>query len=86
MVKLLRFADLVEMGVCKNWTQLKRLQVKFGFPTGRMVGGTRTWTDAEIAAWYETCPVEGPPLRGDAKARHERALRKREQQNPVVEA
>ena len=41
-----------------------------------MTGGQRTWTEAEIEAWRESCPVEGPALKGAAKEKHGRRQRK----------
>jgi hypothetical protein len=72
--KLLRFADLVALGIVKNRQDPKRLR---NFPPGKLTGkNTRTWTEAEIDAYRESCPEEMPPesLRGAAKIKHERKL------------
>jgi predicted DNA-binding transcriptional regulator AlpA len=72
LTKLLRFADLKERGILRNWPQYKRLQ-KLGFPYGRMLSANaRVWTEAEVDEWIASRPVEGPALRGMAKIRHER--------------
>jgi predicted DNA-binding transcriptional regulator AlpA len=72
LTKLLRFADLRERGILRNWPAYKRLQ-KLGFPAGRMLSAnTRVWTENEIDEWLASRPVEGPALRGMAKIRHER--------------
>jgi len=64
----LRFSDLRAGGIVKNRVQLKRLIEKYNFPPGRMISpNTRAWKGDEIDAYYASCPVEGPELRGAAK-------------------
>lgn len=73
----LRFRDLQARKIVRNWPQLKNLQKKRGFPLGRMIGpNTRGWTEEEIEAYEESCPVEGPEPRGTAKARKAEAAAK----------
>jgi predicted DNA-binding transcriptional regulator AlpA len=73
MTTLLRFRDLKARGIVKNRMTLKRRVKKDGFPPGRMTGpNERSWTDDEIAAWVNSRPIEGPKLKGAAKAKHER--------------
>jgi predicted DNA-binding transcriptional regulator AlpA len=76
MVSLLRFRDLVERKITNNRPHLKRLQEQHGFPRGRMISpNIRTWTEDEIAAWYETRPVVEPgQWRGAARIKHEGKL------------
>jgi predicted DNA-binding transcriptional regulator AlpA len=73
MIRLLRFRDLQERGIVKSWPQLKRLTEKYGFPKGRMISpNIRTWTEAEVDAWFESRPTTGPAPRGAAKTRRGR--------------
>ena len=71
---LLRFRDLQARGIVRSWPQLRRLQVAYGFPLGRLISpNTRTWLASEIDEWIATRPVENiRPLQGAAKARRER--------------
>ncbi|MER9167340.1 AlpA family phage regulatory protein [Mesorhizobium australicum] len=56
--KLLRFVDLAERGIVKNWPQLRRLVDKNDFPPGRMLGeNSRFWTEPEIEAWLASRPL-----------------------------
>lgn len=74
MKPLLRFPDLVDLGLVNNWTTLNNWIMKRGFPPGRMVGRCRMWTAKEVLAWIEAQPTENPqPLRGVAKMRAEAA-------------
>jgi hypothetical protein len=73
MTKLLRFSDLKDRGIIPSWPTLKARITKDNFPPGRMIGkNTRVWTEAEVDAWIESRPTEGPPLRGVAKTRRGR--------------
>jgi predicted DNA-binding transcriptional regulator AlpA len=72
VTRLLRFADLHERGIARSWAQLKNLQ-KRGFPLGKMLSpNCRVWSEDEINGWLASRPVEGPALRGAAKARRGR--------------
>jgi predicted DNA-binding transcriptional regulator AlpA len=74
MTKWLRFPDLKARNIVKSWAQLRRLTEKYEFPRGRMLSpNVRAWTDDEIDEWLESRPVEGPPPRGAAKVRRDRA-------------
>jgi predicted DNA-binding transcriptional regulator AlpA len=68
MKTLLRFHDLRQRGLCRSWAQLARLQKTAGFPRGRLLGpNTRTWTEDEVADWYQSRPTENArPLQGGA--------------------
>jgi predicted DNA-binding transcriptional regulator AlpA len=69
----LRFRDLKARNIVKSYTQLRRMRKLYGFPSGRMITPQiRGWTEEEIDAYYASCPVEGPPLKGAAKVKHER--------------
>ena len=71
---LWRFRDLQAHGIVDSWPQLRRLQVEYGFPPGRLISpNTRTWLVSEIDDWIATRPVKNiRPLQGAAKARRER--------------
>lgn len=69
----LRFRDLKARNIVKSWAQLRR-KIKYqGFPAGRMTGpNERSWTEEEIDAYRERCPIEGPEPRGEAKSRRDK--------------
>lgn len=68
MKQFLRFPDLVELDLVRNWTTLNNWIRDRGFPPGRMVGRCHMWTGKEVVAWIESQPTENPaPLRGVAK-------------------
>ena len=69
MTVWLRFRELRERNIVRSRTQLKNLVDNYNFPPGKMTGGNRTWTNQEIEEWRESCPVEGPELKGAAKIR-----------------
>ena len=55
--KLLRFADLKELGVVRNWPTLLRWIEKNGFPPGHYTGpNTRTWTEQEVDEYLASRP------------------------------
>ena len=55
---ILRFKDLQQRGIVKNREQLENLKKNYGFPLGRwMSPNTRTWTEDEIAEWYQSRPI-----------------------------
>jgi predicted DNA-binding transcriptional regulator AlpA len=73
MTVLLRFRDLVARGIVRNRMTLRRRIRKDGFPPGRMTGpNERTWIEAEVDTWVRSCPIEGPKLKGAAKANRDR--------------
>lgn len=52
--RLLRFADLRERGVVRNWPQLKRLVDSAGFPPGyHLSPGTRVWDADVVESWLD---------------------------------
>jgi hypothetical protein len=73
MTVLLRFRDLVARGFVRNRMTLKNRIRRDGFPPGRMTGpNERTWTDDEVDDWYRSRPIDGPALKGAAKANRDR--------------
>lgn len=70
MTKLVKFRRIKERGIADSRAQLDNLIKKYGFPRGRMLGpNTRVWDEEEeIDPWLASRPVEGPALRGAAKA------------------
>jgi len=69
MIRLLRFKDLRERGIIRNWPMLKRRITRDGFPPGRMIGpNSRAWTEEEVEAWVKSRPTAGPAPRGAAKS------------------
>jgi predicted DNA-binding transcriptional regulator AlpA len=74
MPKWLRFRDLKTRGLVKSWPMLKRRVERDGFPPGRMLGpNTRAWTEDEIEEYENSRPTAGPPPRGAAKSRRDKA-------------
>jgi predicted DNA-binding transcriptional regulator AlpA len=80
--KFLRFSDLREMGVVRNWVTLGRWIEKEGFPPGLLLGpNTRVWPNDQVEAWIAGRPErrEDPPpqnVKGDGPARTGTAARK----------
>jgi hypothetical protein len=59
MPRLLRFRDLQALGIAQSHTGLRHLQIHHNFPLGKLLGpSTRTWTEDEVAEWYESRPSE----------------------------
>ena len=62
-MKFLRFADLKDRDVVRNWTTLLRLIKQEGFPPGIRLGAqTRGWPEAEVEAWLESRRIAAPAL------------------------
>ena len=54
-MRYLRFKDLKQRNIVRNWTTLTRLMREQGFPAGTRVGAqARAWEEAEVAAWLES--------------------------------
>jgi predicted DNA-binding transcriptional regulator AlpA len=54
---LIRFSDLFERKIVKNWPTLKRWVEREGFPPGKMIGpNTRAWTEEEVNEWLASRP------------------------------
>jgi predicted DNA-binding transcriptional regulator AlpA len=60
--RLLRYADLKELGIVRNRVTLGRL-IKFeGFPPGKLLGqNTRVWPEGGVQTWLASRPVERAP-------------------------
>ncbi len=53
--KLLRQADLTELGISRSRQNTRHMQIHYGFPLGRLLGPhTRVWTEEEVAAWFNS--------------------------------
>jgi predicted DNA-binding transcriptional regulator AlpA len=61
-MKFLRFNDLKQRNIVRNWPTLVRLMNQQGFPTGiRISAQARAWEEAEVEAWLETRRIASPP-------------------------
>ena len=71
MRTILRFRDLRDRGIIKNWPTLRRAIDNRGFPPGFMLSPRqRCWFEDEVEAWLEARPVAvklNAPLKGAAK-------------------
>jgi hypothetical protein len=57
----LRFKDLQQRNIVRNWTTLARLVREQGFPAGTRLGAqTRAWDEAEVEAWLESRRITSP--------------------------
>jgi hypothetical protein len=66
--KFVRFNDLKSRGIVNSWPQLRNLQTKKDFPSGRLIGdNSRAWTEDEVSIWLETRPTEPVAPKGAAK-------------------
>jgi hypothetical protein len=53
-LRLLRFTDLKAAGIVQNWTQLKVMVEKHGFPAGfHLSPQVRAWHCDDVEAWIE---------------------------------
>ena len=60
-MRYLRFKDLQQRNIVRNWTTLARLVREQGFPAGTRVGAqTRAWEEAEVEAWLESRRITSP--------------------------
>ena len=60
-MKFLRFKDLKQRNVVRNWTTLMRLMREQGFPAGTRVSAqSRAWEEAEVEAWLESRRIAAP--------------------------
>ncbi len=67
-MKFLRFNDLKQRNIARNWPTLVRLMNQQGFPTGIRIGApARAWEEAEVEAWLETRRIASPPARPAAR-------------------
>ena len=64
-MRYLRFKDLQQRNIVRNWTTLARLVNEQEFPAGVRLGAqTRAWEEAEVEAWLESRRIT--PLARDA--------------------
>ena len=60
-MNFLRFKDLKQRNIVRNWTTLTRLMREQGFPAGTRVGAqARAWDEAEVEAWLESRRIASP--------------------------
>lgn len=62
--KLIRLADLKELGIIDSHQTLSIRIEKQGFPPGRLLGpNTRAWTEDEVSEWLNSrpAPTASPP-------------------------
>ena len=61
MKKFLRFYDLKQSNIVRNWTTLTRLIREQDFPAGTRVGAqARAWDEAQVEAWLERRRIATP--------------------------
>jgi len=80
-IQVLRFEDLKRAGICKDWSGLKYLIDRCGFPPGFVLGArSRAWMADTVSAWLKARPKYSKPerLRGIARRNAARAALKRE--------
>lgn len=65
----LRFKDLQARGIVRARSTLTRYQQVYDFPKGRLLGGARVWTEAEINDWLDSRPKENPAALRDGRGR-----------------
>jgi predicted DNA-binding transcriptional regulator AlpA len=66
-MNFLRFKDLKQRNIVRNWTTLTRLIREQGFPAGTRVGAqARAWGEAEVEAWLESRRVAAPARHTEA--------------------
>jgi hypothetical protein len=53
LTKVLRFADLKELGIVRNWPSVRRLIDNHGFPPGYYILSARVWDADAVEAWLE---------------------------------
>jgi predicted DNA-binding transcriptional regulator AlpA len=62
MLKRLRYADLLALGIVNNRTTLKNWIRDRGFPLGQLTGpNSRTWGEDEVEAWLAVRPTAPKP-------------------------
>ena len=63
-MKFLRFADLKDREIVRDWTTLLRLIEQENFPPGIRIGAqTRGWPENEIEEWLESRRIAAPVRR-----------------------
>jgi hypothetical protein len=67
MVVYLRFKDLKDRNIVRNWTTLGRLIREQGFPRGTRIGAqARAWKHSEVKDWLKSRRIKPPPELPDA--------------------
>jgi len=60
-MRYLRFKELQQRNIVRNWTTLTRLLREQGFPAGVRLGAqARAWEEAEVEAWLQSRRVASP--------------------------
>ena len=55
--QLLRFSELKERGIARNWPTLLLLIERHNFPPGFYLGAnSRVWRESDVAEWIANCP------------------------------
>ena len=55
--QLLRFSELKERGIARNWPTLLLLIERHGFPSGFYLGAnSRVWRESDVAEWIANRP------------------------------
>ena len=63
MTRYIRFPDLVDRGIVRNWQTLQRQIKNLGFPPGQLIGAnTRAWDEAAVEAWLARRPTGPKPV------------------------
>jgi predicted DNA-binding transcriptional regulator AlpA len=58
-MKILRYDDLVERGICRSRMTLHRIRRDRGFPAAVDLGGGVGWIEAEVNEWLASRPRRG---------------------------
>ena len=65
LTTFVRFRDLVDANIVRNWPTLLRLIDEDGFPPGVMLGrNTRAWALDEVEAWLAARPTAKKVVHG----------------------
>jgi predicted DNA-binding transcriptional regulator AlpA len=68
-MKFLRFKDLKQRNIVRNWTTLIRLMREQSFPSGTRIGAqARAWDEAEVEAWLQSRRITAPTRSEEAAA------------------
>jgi predicted DNA-binding transcriptional regulator AlpA len=77
LLRRLRFADLLDLGIVKNRATLQNWIHDRGFPPGQLTGpNSRTWSEDEIHAWISrrpSAPKETPRIPKGKRGRPRKA-------------
>jgi predicted DNA-binding transcriptional regulator AlpA len=77
MERLLRYRDLLALGICNNRPTLSNWIKHRAFPAGKLIGpNTRVWSETEVQAWLDARPTVSksvPPTKHGRRGRPARA-------------